>query len=162
MATHRPGAIRDGSSGEIACDHVNRWRDDVALMRELGMRAYRFSISWPRVMPDGTGAVNAAGLDFYDRLVDALLAAGIEPWVTLFHWDYPEALHKRGGWLKDDSPDWFAKYTTAVVKRLSDRVRNWMTLNEPEIFVILGYQLALFAPGEKLSWIGVPSQSIIV
>jgi beta-glucosidase len=148
----RPGAIRDGSSGEIACDHVNRWRDDVALMRELGMRAYRFSISWPRVMPEGVGAVNAAGLDFYDRLVDALLAAGIEPWVTLFHWDYPEALHKRGGWLKDDSPEWFSAYATTVVKKLSDRVRHWMTFNEPEIFIILGYQLALHAPGEKLSW----------
>ena len=148
----RPGAIRDGSSGEIACDHVNRWRDDVALMRELGMRAYRFSISWPRVMPEGIGGVSATGLDFYDRLVDALLAAGIEPWVTLFHWDYPEALHKRGGWLKDESPEWFSGYATTVVKKLSDRVRHWMTFNEPEIFIILGYQLALHAPGEKLSW----------
>jgi len=148
----RPGAIRDGSSGEVACDHINRWREDLALIRELGVRAYRFSISWPRVLPDGTGGVSAAGLDFYDRLVDALLAAGIEPWVTLFHWDYPEALHKRGGWLKDESPDWFAKYAATVVKRLSDRVRHWMTFNEPEIFIILGYQLALHAPGDKLSW----------
>jgi beta-glucosidase len=148
----RPGAIRDGSSGDVACDHINRWREDLALIRELGVRAYRFSISWPRVLPDGTGTVSAAGLDFYDRLVDALLAAGIEPWVTLFHWDYPEALHRRGGWLKEDSPDWFAKYATTVVKRLSDRVRHWMTFNEPEIFIILGYQLALHAPGDKLSW----------
>ena len=148
----RPGAIRDGSSGDIACDHINRWREDVALMRDLGLRAYRFSISWPRVMPEGTGRVNAEGLDFYDRLVDALLAAGIEPWVTLFHWDYPEALHKRGGWSNDASPEWFAQYSTVVGKRLSDRVTHWLTFNEPHVFMILGYQISIHAPGEKLAW----------
>jgi len=148
----RPGAIKDGSSGEVACDHVNRVAEDVALMRELGLRAYRFSIAWPRVMPAGTGAVNAAGLGFYDRLVDALLAAGIEPWVTLFHWDYPLALYERGGWSNPRSPEWFAEYTRVVVQRLSDRVTRWMTFNEPEVFIILGHQLGVHAPGDKLPW----------
>ncbi|MEO8627659.1 MAG: family 1 glycosylhydrolase, partial [Betaproteobacteria bacterium] len=148
----RKGAVRDESNGDVAVDHVNRFREDIALMRDLGIRAYRFSISWPRVLPDGVGKVNAPGLDFYDRLVDALGTAGIEPWVTLFHWDYPEALYKRGGWLKDDSPDWFAQYTTVVAKRLSDRVTHWMTFNEPEIFIILGHQLGIHAPGDKLGW----------
>ncbi len=148
----RPGAIRDGSSGELACDHYNRYREDVALLRELGVGAYRFSIAWPRVMPDGIGALNAPGFGFYDRLVDALLAAGIEPWVTLFHWDYPEALYKRGGWLNRDSAQWFADYAAAVVARLSDRVTHWITFNEPEVFLVLGHHLGVHAPGDKLAW----------
>jgi beta-glucosidase len=148
----RPGAIRDASSGEIACDHYNRYRDDVALMRALGVGAYRFSIAWPRVMPEGVGAPAAAGFDFYERLVDALLAAGIEPWVTLFHWDYPEALYKRGGWLDRASAEWFADYAAAVVARLSDRVTRWITFNEPEVFLVLGHHQGVHAPGDKLPW----------
>ena len=148
----RPGAIRDGSSGEVACDHFNRYREDVALMRDLGVRAYRFSIAWPRVVPAGTGAVHAPGLDFYDRLVDALLAADVEPWVTLFHWDYPAALYDRGGWLNRESADWFADYAGLVAQRLSDRVARWITFNEPEVFIILGHQLGVHAPGDKLPW----------
>jgi beta-glucosidase len=146
----RRGAIRDGSSGDIACDHINRYREDVALMRSLGLRAYRFSISWPRVMPDGEGRMNEAGLDFYDRLVDLLVESGIEPWVTLFHWDFPEVLYKRGGWLNRASADWFAHYATTMVRRLSDRVTRWMTFNEPGVFIDLGHQSGVHAPGDKL------------
>ena len=145
----RPGAIRDGSSGTVACDHVNRYRDDVALMRRLGLHAYRFSLSWPRLFPDGAGRRNAAGFDFYDRLIDALLAAGIAPWITLYHWDQPQGLHARGGWLRRESADWFADYAQAAVERWSDRVGHWMTFNEPDIFIHLGYQLGVHAPGEK-------------
>lgn len=121
-------------------------------MQRLGLQAYRFSIAWPRIMPAGRGAVDARGLDFYDRLVDALLAAQIEPWVTLFHWDLPEALHDEGGWLHRDSPHWFADYTRVVVDRLGDRVRRWITLNEPQAFLGLGYREGVHAPGLRLDW----------
>lgn len=147
----REGAVFSGHTGEIACNHYSRWADDVAIMRDLGLHAYRFSISWPRVLPDGVGRVNEAGIGFYDRLVDALLEAGIRPWVTLFHWDYPYALHTQGGWLNPESPAWFAEYTAAVVDRLSDRVSHWMTINEPQIFIGLGHGDASHAPGFKLS-----------
>jgi beta-glucosidase len=131
----RPGAIFQGHTGDIACDHYHFYKDDVQLMRQIGLRAYRFSTSWSRVMPAGIGAINGAGLAFYDRLVDALLGAGIEPWLTLFHWDFPQALFCRGGWLNRDSPDWFAEYTGVVIDRLSDRVSKWITINEPQIFL---------------------------
>lgn len=139
-----------GAASAVACDHYHRYREDVALMREIGLQAYRFSISWPRVMPEGTGRVNGAGLDFYDRLVDELLGAGIQPFATLFHWDFPYALHLRGGWLNRESADWFADYVYVVASRLGDRVRQWMTLNETQIFVWLGYQTGVNAPGLKL------------
>lgn len=147
---HRPGAIWEGHTGDTACDHYHRMEADVALMREIGLQAYRFSVSWSRVLPEGTGAVNAKGLEFYERLVDALLAAGIQPWLTLFHWDYPSALFDRGGWLNPDSPNWFADYTQTIVDRLGDRVRHWMTLNEPQCFVGLGHQDGTHAPALKL------------
>jgi len=115
-------------------------------MKEIGIRAYRFSISWPRVLPTGMGAANEAGIDFYDRLVDELLGRGIEPWATLFHWDYPQALFLRDGWLNPDSPKWFTDYARTVVARLSDRVRHWMTLNEPQCFVGLGHHKGPHAP----------------
>lgn len=152
MHCRRQGAIWDGSSGEVACDHYQRYQQDVALMQELGIQGYRFSLSWPRIMPDGTGAIDQAGLDFYDRLVDALLAAGITPWATLFHWDLPYELYCRGGWLNRDSADWFARYTEVVVDRLSDRVQHWMTLNEPQCFIGLGHRDGIHAPGLKLDW----------
>ena len=141
------GKIFRGHTGDVACDHYHRYREDVALMKEIGLNAYRFSIAWPRVMPEGTGAVNTAGLDFYDRLVDALLGAGVTPWATLYHWDLPLALHYRGGWLHRDIADWFAAYAEAVIDRLSDRVRHWFTLNEPQVFVGHGYQSGTHAPG---------------
>jgi beta-glucosidase len=146
----RSGSVFSGHTGDIACDHYHRWREDVALMREVGLRAYRFSISWPRVFPEGTGRVNDAGLAFYDRLVDALLEAKIDPWVTLFHWDYPLALQERGGWLSAASPEWFAEYAGVIVDRLSDRVTRWMTINEPQIFIGLGHGDGTHAPGLKL------------
>jgi beta-glucosidase len=150
MLGRQPGRIRNGDTGEIACDHYRRYREDVGLMAEIGLQAYRFSISWPRVVPEGTGAVNARGLDFYSRLVDELLEHGITPWVTLFHWDYPYALYCRGGWLNRDSAGWFADYTALVVDRLSDRVAHWLTLNEPQCFIGMGHLDGTHAPGLQM------------
>lgn len=147
----QPGKILDGHSGDVACDHYHRYREDVAIMKSIGVRAYRLSVSWPRVMPSGTGAVNEKGLSFYDRLVDELLENGIEPWVTLFHWDYPHELFCRGGWLNRDSADWFADYAKVVADRLSDRVSRWMTINEPQVFIGFGHVAGTHAPGLKLS-----------
>lgn len=147
----RPGAVRDGHTGDVACDHYNRFSDDVKLMADMGVRAYRFSISWTRVLPSGRGRINEKGLAFYGRLVDALLAAGIEPWATLFHWDYPEALQQQGGWLDRESPEWFARYAGVVTSALADRVTNWMTINEPQIFIGHGHGDGAHAPGLKLS-----------
>lgn len=149
MFCRTPGAIWSGQAGTVACDHYHRFREDVALMQGIGLKGYRLSIAWPRVLPQGTGAPNPAGLDFYDALVDALLAAGVTPYVTLFHWDYPYALYARGGWLSPDSPAWFADYTRLIVERLSDRVQHWMTLNEPQCFIGLGHQTGVHAPGVK-------------
>ncbi len=151
MLCRRPGAIKDGANGFTACDHYHRYRDDVALMKELNLQAYRFSIMWPRVLPEGTGTINEKGMAFYDRLVDELLAAGITPWITLFHWDFPLALFHRGGWLNEDSPRWFEDYTRAVVARLSDRVQHWFTLNEPACFVGFGHRTGMHAPGLQLA-----------
>jgi beta-glucosidase len=146
----KPGNVWWGNSGDVACDHYHRYPEDVAILKQMGARGYRFSVSWPRVIPDGKGAVNSKGLDFYDRLVDELLANGVQPFVTLFHWDYPYDLYCRGGWLNSYSSDWFADYTAVVVKKLSDRVQNWMTLNEPQVFVADGHFLGRHAPGLKL------------
>lgn len=150
MFCEKDGATWNRHTGAVACDHYHRWREDVALMKAIGLTAYRFSVAWPRVIPGGTGKVNAKGLAFYDRLTDALLAAGVVPFVTLFHWDYPYALYTRGGWLNADSPDWFAEYTDVVVRKLSDRVTHWMTLNEPQCFIGLGHRDGIHAPGDKL------------
>lgn len=146
----KPGAIRDGHTGDVACDHYHRYKEDVAIMKELGLQAYRMSISWPRVIPAGTGTVNNKGLDFYDRLVDELLSKGIEPYITLFHWDFPFELYKKGGWMNPESSDWFAEYVRVVVDRLSDRVSNWITLNEPQCFIYLGHESGEHAPGVKM------------
>lgn len=148
--SHRPGTTYRGHNGDIACDHYHRWKEDVALMKQLGLTAYRLSISWPRVMPKGVGEVNDRGVEFYSRLVDALLAAGIEPWVTLFHWDYPFDLYCRGGWLSPDSPHWFAEYAQQMARRLGDRVKCWMTHNEPLCFIGTGHLEGRHAPGDKL------------
>ncbi|MCG3125716.1 MAG: Beta-glucosidase A [Phycisphaerae bacterium] len=143
-----PGNTLDGDTGEMACDHYHRWRADVELMRELSLRAYRFSVSWPRVMPRGRGPVNPTGLDFYDRLVDTLLRAGIEPFVTLYHWDLPAALQSElNGWLNPDMPAIFADYAAVVVERLGDRVAHWMTLNEPWVVATAGYFEGVHPPG---------------
>lgn len=147
----RDGAVHGGQTPEFACDHFNRMFEDVELMRQIGLKAYRFSIAWPRVLPNGRGAPHEAGLGFYDRLVDELLAANIEPWVTLYHWDLPDVLQQRGGWQNREIADWFAEYTAVVARRLSDRVRHWITLNEPQIFIGLGLGQGTHAPGLKLS-----------
>jgi beta-glucosidase len=146
---HTPGLIRDGSTGDIACDHYHRYRDDVALMRTLGTNAYRFSIAWSRLLPRGRGAVNPAGLDFYERLVDALLERGLEPLVTLYHWDLPAALDDLGGWLNPDSAQWFADYAALVFRRLDSRVKLWTTLNEPWVVTDGGYLHGTLAPGHR-------------
>lgn len=150
MMVRKPGVIFDGHTGDVACDHYHRYRTDVELMSRIGLKSYRFSVSWPRVFPEGTGSVNGAGLGFYDGLVDELLAYGIRPMVTLFHWDYPLELYYRGHWLNSDSPQWFADYVTAVVRRLGDRVDLWLTLNEPQCFVGLGLLEGFQAPGDRL------------
>jgi beta-glucosidase len=144
---HTPGRISDGSNGDVACDHYHRYREDVALMRDLGLGAYRFSIAWPRVVPGADGAVNGAGLDFYDRLVDALLEADVTPYPTLFHWDLPVWVAQRGGWAERTVVDWFAAYADAVVRRLGDRIGTWLVLNEPHILTVLGHEDGIQAPG---------------
>ena len=144
-----PGQTRNGDTGDVACDHYRRYKDDVALMRSLGLNAYRYSIAWSRVMPEGKGRVNAAGLGFYDRLVDELLAAGIAPNVTLYHWDLPAALDDRGGWLNPDIADWFADYAQVVYAKLDDRVKMWSTLNEPWVVTDGGYLHGALAPGHR-------------
>jgi len=142
-----PGKVRGGDTGETACDFFRRYRGDVGLMRELGLDAFRFSIAWPRVVPGGRGAVNEAGLDFYDRLVDALLEAGIEPFPTLFHWDTPQVLEDAGGWTERSTAEAFVEYAEAVVGRLGDRVRFWTTHNEPWVYAWLGHAWGWHAPG---------------
>jgi beta-glucosidase len=147
--TRTPGLVRDGDSGDVACDHYRRYADDVKLMQRLGLNSYRFSIAWGRVMPEGKGRVNAGGLDFYERLVDALLEAGIQPMATLYHWDLPAALDDRGGWLNPDIASWFADYASAVYRRLDDRIKLWATLNEPWVVTDGGYLHGALAPGHK-------------
>ena len=147
--SHTPGRTFNGDTGDVACDHYRRYRDDVALMRELGLQTYRFSISWSRVLPEGTGAVNERALDFYRRLVDELLAAGIQPNVTLYHWDLPAALDDRGGWLNRDVSWWFADYAKVMFDALDDRVQMWATLNEPWVVMDAGYLHGVHAPGHR-------------
>lgn len=144
-----PGKVNDGTNGDVACDHYHRYPEDIALMKNLGVGAYRFSIAWPRILPSGRGTVNAAGLDFYDRIVDTLLAAGIEPFVTLYHWDLPQALQDEGGWANRATAEAFAEYARVVGKRLGDRVKKWITHNEPWCASLLSHQLGLHAPGIK-------------
>ncbi|MGC5329282.1 GH1 family beta-glucosidase [Micromonospora sp. DT62] len=147
--SHTPGRVVEGHTGDVACDHYHRLGSDVALMAELGLRSYRFSVSWPRVQPGGTGPANAEGLDFYRRLVDELLGHGIEPWLTLYHWDLPQSLEDVGGWPARDTAARFADYATLVADALGDRVRYWTTLNEPWCSAFLGYGSGVHAPGRS-------------
>lgn len=144
---HSPHKILNGDTGDVACDHYHRMPEDVALMKELGLKSYRFSISWPRVLPEGCGTINAKGLGFYDRLVDNLLAAGIVPNATLNHWDFPQTLQDRGGWPNRDSADWFADYARVMFDKLGDRVPMWATHNEPWVVAFVGHAYGDFAPG---------------
>ncbi|MEO8288704.1 MAG: GH1 family beta-glucosidase [Chloroflexota bacterium] len=145
--THTPGKIVDHSTGDVACDHYHLWREDIALMKDLGLQAYRFSIAWPRIIPGGRGEVNQAGVDFYSRLVDGLLDAGIKPFATLYHWDLPQVLEDAGGWPVRATAEAFVEYTDAISRALGDRVKHWITHNEPWCASMLGYQLGEHAPG---------------
>jgi len=153
----RPGAIRDGQTGDVAADHYHRWPQDVALMADLGVSAYRFSIAWPRVQPEGRGPAHKAGLDFYDRLTDALLARGITPVPTLYHWDLPQPLEDEGGWLARDTAHRFADYAGLAADKLADRIGMWITLNEPFVVMAFGYALGIHAPGRELMLGALPA-----
>ena len=144
-----PGKVENGENGDIACDHYHRYPEDVALLRKLGVDAYRFSVAWPRIFPNGRGKINSAGLDFYQRLVDELLKNKIDPWLCLYHWDLPQALQDEGGWTNRDIASWFTDYAIAVAERLGDRVRHWVMLNEPMVISFLGHFLGVHAPGLK-------------
>lgn len=147
--SHTPGNIKNGDTGDMACDHYHRYTEDVALMKKLGVQAYRFSISWPRVLPKGKGDANRAGLNFYRRLVDELLGSGIEPWVCLYHWDLPQALQDEGGWANRNIVQYFADYAELMARELGDRVKRWLILNEPRCVAWLGHLYGIHAPGVK-------------
>ena len=155
--THTPGRIRNADTGDVAIDHYHRWESDLAHLAEAGIHDYRFSIAWPRIIPAGTGAVEPRGLAFYDRLVDALLERGIRPVPTLYHWDLPQALEDRGGWLVRDTAEALADYAAVVVERLGDRVRDWITLNEMSVQTLYGYALTDHAPGRGLGFGALPA-----
>ncbi|MDR3515632.1 MAG: GH1 family beta-glucosidase [Azospirillaceae bacterium] len=142
-----PGGVANGDTGDVACDHYHRYAEDIALMRTIGVAAYRFSVSWPRLLPRGRGAINPAGLDFYDRVIDATLEAGIEPWLCLYHWDLPQALQDLGGWAHRDCAGWYADYAALCARRYGDRVRRWITFNEFSVFTLFGYAIPWAAPG---------------
>lgn len=150
MYVEQEGKMWRNQTGKVACDHYHRFKEDVKLMSQIGIKAYRFSLSWPRIIPDGAGRVNKAGIRFYNKLIDELLEHDIVPWVTLFHWDYPYELYLRGGWLNRSSPEWFEDYTRVVVDQFSDRIRHWITINEPQGFLGLGHFEGFHAPGLKL------------
>lgn len=147
--THIPGNIVDGSNGDVACDHYHRYEEDIDIMKTLGLKGYRFSISWTRVLPEGSGNINRKGLDFYRRLVDRLCSANITPFVTIYHWDLPQALEDKGGWGNNDISKYFADYAYILFKELGDSVKHWITLNEPAVFTFLGYAFGIHAPGKK-------------
>jgi beta-glucosidase len=147
--THRSGTIKNGDTGDLACRSYQRYSEDVGLMTRMNLNSYRFSIAWPRIFPSGSGSLNAKGIDYYGRLVDELLAAGIRPFPTLYHWDLPQALEDRGGWSNRDTAGRFADYAEAVVRSLGDRVTDWMIFNEPSIFTLMGYLIGIHAPGRR-------------
>ena len=145
--SHNPGKVLNGDTGDVACDHYHLFREDVELMAELGIGTYRFSLAWPRIFPEGRGKLNTAGMDFYENLVDTLLAKNIAPAATLYHWDLPQALEDKGGWPSRDTADYFTDYAVAVFEKLGDRVERWITHNEPWVVAFLGYDVGIHAPG---------------
>ena len=147
--SHTPGKVQAGDTGDMACDHYHRWEDDLKIIKKLGLKAYRFSTAWPRVLPSGTGTVSEAGLDFYSKLVDGLLKLDVEPYITLYHWDLPQKLQDKGGWPARDIVDAFVEYADLVSRVLGDRVKNWITLNEPWVSAFVGYEHGAHAPGHK-------------
>jgi beta-glucosidase len=152
VASQQPGVIWNGQNADTACDHYHRYKKDVALMKAMGLKAYRMSVAWPRILPEGFGRVNSKGLDFYDLLTDELLAAGITPYVTLFHWDLPYELFQIGGWINKLSSDWFAEYVGLVAKKISDRVHNWITISEPQCFLNSPFQVGRPTMGNVLNF----------
>jgi beta-glucosidase len=152
--SHTPGKTLNGETGDMACDHYHLWRDDIKLMKQLGIQAYRFSIAWPRILPQGRGRLNEAGIDFYSQLVDGLLEAGIIPFVTLYHWDLPQVLQEEGGWTARSTAELFANYADVISRALGDRVKNWITHNEPWCASFLSYQIGEHAPGHINDWLG--------
>ena len=151
VLSKHPSRIAHGEVGDIACDHYHRFREDIAIMKAIGLKSYRFSVSWPRILPQGTGEINEAGIQFYIDLIDALNEAGIEPLMTLYHWDLPYALYLKGGWKNSAVSDWFAEYTSILVDRLGDKVKYWLTFNEPQMFVSLGFKIGIHAPFESVT-----------
>lgn len=147
--SHTPGKVKNDDTGDVACDHYHRYPEDIALMKDLGVSAYRLSIAWPRIFPEGRGTLNTKGLEFYERVIDTLLAANITPWVTLYHWDLPQALQNQGGWEKRETVEAFVAFVEAVSKRLGDRVKHWITHNEPWVVAFLGNLIGIHAPGLK-------------
>ena len=145
-----PGKVLEGHTGQVACDHYHKYQEDVALMKQLGVKAYRFSINWARILPNGVGKVNQKGIDFYNNLINCLLENGIEPYITLYHWELPYALYLKGGWLNKESVKWFGEYAKIVAENFSDRVTKFFTLNEPQCFVGLGFLNGEHAPGLKM------------
>jgi len=145
--SHTPGKVQDGDTGDAACDHYHRWADDLNLLKELDLKAYRLSISWPRILPAGRGGVNETGIDFYSRMIDRLLELNIEPYITLYHWDLPQKLQDEGGWASRSVVDAFVEYTDVISNALGDRVKNWITLNEPWVSAFIGYREGRHAPG---------------
>lgn len=150
VLSRKEGFVKDKHNGDVACDHYSNYKEDVKIMVELGIKSYRFSLSWARILPNGVGQINEAGLKFYDNLIDELIKYDITPYVTIFHWEYPYELYKKGGWLNPESSKWFEEYTKIVVDRYSDRVRHWITINEPQCFIGLGHSIGNHAPGLKL------------
>ena len=150
VVSNETAFVFERQTGNIACDHYDRYEKDVEIMKEIGLKAYRLSFSWPRILPEGTGRTNQKGLDFYDRLIECLLENNIEPFVTLFHWDYPWELFLKGGWMNPDSPKWFEEYAHLVAERFVDRIKYWITLNEPQCFIVLGHLDGSHAPALKL------------
>lgn len=147
--SHTPGKIKTGENGDVACDFYHRYADDIAFIREMNLQVNRFSLAWPRIMPQGTGKVNPKGLDFYHRVIDRTLEQGLEPWVTLYHWDLPQVLEDQGGWTRRDIVSWFGEYVEVCSKAFGDKVKHWMVLNEPTVFTALGYMQGTHAPGRK-------------
>ncbi|MDX2003706.1 MAG: GH1 family beta-glucosidase [Meiothermus sp.] len=147
--SHTPGKVKGGGNGDQACDFYHRYREDLAFVKQMNMRANRFSLAWPRILPEGTGKVNPKGLDFYQRVIDRTLELGLEPWVTLYHWDLPQVLEDRGGWTSRDIVGWFCEYAEVCTRAFGDRVKHWMVLNEPSVFTVLGYMQGLHAPGRR-------------
>lgn len=146
-----PGRIDNNDNGDIACDHYHRWKEDIALMKQIGIKAYRFSLSWSRILPEGIGKINPKGIEFYNNIINELLKNNIEPYITLYHWDLPLALDKLGGWRNPDIVKWFAEYAKIVAENFSDRVKHFITINEPQVIMVNGYQKGTIAPGLKLT-----------